>query len=110
MKYKDLKQKSWFRFMSNKYVLVLTVFIIWMLFLDSNSWLIHRELNQEIKEIEANKSYYQQEIEKDKQILLELEDSIEIERFARETYFMKRPNEEIYIIEYEDSLKTDSDE
>ena len=110
MKYKDLKQKAWFKFMSNKYVLVLTVFIIWMLFLDSNSWLIHRELDQEIDEIEANKTYYQEEIKKDKRILKELEDSIEIERFARETYFMKRPNEEIYIIEYEDSLKTNKDE
>ena len=110
MKYKDLKQKAWFKFMSNKYVLVLTVFIIWMLFLDSNSWLIHRELDQEIDEIEANKTYYQEEIKKDKRILEELKDSIEIERFARETYFMKRPNEEIYIIEYEDSLKTDKNE
>ncbi|MBZ9778723.1 septum formation initiator family protein [Psychroflexus sp. CAK8W] len=110
MKYKDLKQKPWFKFMSNKYVLVLTVFVVWMLFLDSNSWLIHRELNQEIDEIKANKFYYQTEIQKDKQILNELKDSIEIERFARETYFMKRPNEDVYIIEYEDSLKTDKDE
>ncbi|MBZ9619821.1 FtsB family cell division protein [Psychroflexus lacisalsi] len=110
MKYKDLKQKPWFKFMSNKYVLVLTVFVVWMLFLDSNSWLIHRELNQEIDEIKANKLYYQTEIQKDKQILNELKDSIEIERFARETYFMKRPDEDVYIIEYEDSLKTDKDE
>lgn len=110
MKFKNLKKKPWFKIMSNKYVLVLTVFIVWMLFLDSNSWLIHRELNQEIEEIEANKLYYQKEITSDKQILKELEDSIEIERFARETYFMKRPNEDIYIIEYEDSLKTDKDE
>ncbi|NEV94219.1 septum formation initiator family protein [Psychroflexus sp. YR1-1] len=110
MKYKDLKKKPWFKFMSNKYVLLLTVFLIWMLFLDSNSWLIHRELNQEIDEVEANKLYYQNEIKKDRQILKELEDSIEIERFARETYFMKRPHEDIYIIEYEDSLNTDKDE
>ncbi|SDG87416.1 FtsB family cell division protein [Psychroflexus sediminis] len=110
MKYKDLKKKPWFKFMSNKYVLVLTVFIIWMLFLDSNSWLVHRELNQEIDKIEANKLYYENEIQKDKRILKELDDSIEIERFARETYFMKRSNEDIYIIEYEDSLNTDKDE
>lgn len=110
MKFEDLKRKPWFKFMSNKYVLVLTVFMVWMLFLDSNSWLIHRELNQEIDDIKANKLYYQKEIQKDKRILNELEDSIEIERFARETYFMKRSNEDIYIIEYEDSLKTDKDE
>ena len=110
MKYKDLKRKPWFKFMSNKYVLVLTVFMVWMLFLDSNSWLIHNELNTEIEEIEDNRDYYIQQIKQDKKILKKLDDSIEIERFARETYFMKRPNEEIYIIEYEDSLKTKSNE
>lgn len=110
MKYKDLKRKPWFKFLSNKYVLVLTVFVVWMLFLDSNSWLIHRELNQEIDEIKANKLYYQTQIQKDKQTLEELNDSVEIEKFARETYFMKRPNEDVYIIEYEDSLKSENDE
>ena len=30
----------------------------------------------------------------------------ELEKFARERYFMKKENEEIYIIEYADSLKT----
>jgi cell division protein FtsB len=110
MNFKELQNKQWFKFMSNKYVLVLTVFVVWMLFLDSNSWLIHRELNQEIEEIEANTLYYKKEIASDKEILDELKDSIEIERFARETYFMKRPNEDIYIIEYEDSLNTDTNE
>lgn len=110
MNFKELQNKQWFKFMSNKYVLVLTVFVVWMLFLDSNSWLIHRELNQEIEEIEANTLYYKKEIASDKEILDELKDSIEIERFAREIYFMKRPNEDIYIIEYEDSLNTDTNE
>ncbi|MFN2261986.1 MAG: septum formation initiator family protein [Psychroflexus sp.] len=110
MNYKQLKSKTWFKIISNKYVLVLLIFCIWMLFLDSNSWLVQRELNQEINEINANREYYIKEIQKDKQILEELDDSLEIERFARETYFMKRPNEEIYIIEYEDSLKSKSDD
>lgn len=110
MNYKQLKSKTWFKILSNKYVLVLLIFCIWMLFLDSNSWLVHRELNQEINEIEANREYYIKEIQHDKQILEELNDSLEIERFARETYFMKRPDEEIYIIEYEDSLKSKTDD
>ena len=29
-----------------------------------------------------------------------------LEKFAREEYYMKRDSEEIFIIEYEDSLKT----
>ena len=33
-----------------------------------------------------------------------------IEKFAREEYYMKRDSEEIFIIEYEDSLKAKKDE
>lgn len=101
MKWKDLRNKTWFRVASNKYVLVLMAFIFWMLFLDSNSWLIHRELNLEIEELEKNKMYYLDQINADKAIMEKLSDSLELEKFARQEYYMKRENEEIYIIEYD---------
>ena len=34
-----------------------------------------------------------------------MKDSSEIEKFAREQYYLKRKNEEIYLIEHEDSVK-----
>lgn len=105
MAWKELKNKTWFKILSNKYLLVSLVFVIWMVFLDTNSWLIHRELNQEKQELLNNKTYFLKEIKKDKHTLQQLNDTIEIERFAREEYYMKRANEEIFIIEYEDSLK-----
>lgn len=104
---KKLRQKRWFKIISNKYVLILLVFSFWMLFLDSNSWLVHEELDQDLNELQNNKEYYQTEIKKDKAIIEGLNDPSELEKFAREEYFMKRENEEIFIIEYEDSLKTD---
>lgn len=106
MKYSELKKNKWFKVLTNKFVFVGLVFLIWMLFLDANSWLNHRELNQEKNELLDNKAFYLKEIQKDKATLQILQDSVEIERFARETYFMKRANEEIFIIEFEDSLKT----
>ena len=54
------------KFMSNKYVLVLLFFVVWMLFLDTYSYLDHRFLDKEINELETNKEYYQNEIKKDK--------------------------------------------
>ena len=104
MKFKELRKKKWFRIISNKYVLILLIFTTWMLFLDSNSWLIHSELDEEIQELETNKEYYKKEIAKDKAIIDKLNDSLEIESFARQQYYMKRPNEDIYIIEY-DTIK-----
>lgn len=102
MKLKEIRKNRWFRIASNKYLLVLLAFIFWMLFLDSNSWLIHRELDLEIDDLEKNKDYYLNEISKDKSIIENLDDSLELEKFARREYFMKRDNEEIFIVEFKE--------
>lgn len=101
MKLKELRSKKWFKVISNRYVLVLLIFAFWMFFLDSNSWLTHHELDQEINELQENKEYYQKEIAKDRSIIDNLNDSFELENYARQNYFMKRPNEDIYIIQYD---------
>ena len=102
---KNLKKKKWFGILTNIYVLVLTAFVVWMLFFDTNSLLIHRELKKEIKNLEKTQDFLENEIEKDKKIIKKLSDSNELEKFAREQYYLKKKNEEIYLIEYEDSLK-----
>ena len=104
--FKKLRQKKWFVIASSVYVLILTGFLIWMLFLDTNSWMTHRELNKEIKKLETQKDQLQQEIDKDKALIEKLKDPEQLEKFARERYNMKKEDEEIFIIEYEDSLKT----
>ena len=101
MRLKEIRQKKWVRVVSNKYLLVLVAFVFWMFFLDSNSWLIHHELNQEIEALDKNKQFYLDEISKDKAIMDKLSDSLELEKFARSEYFMKRDNEEIFIIEHQ---------
>lgn len=101
MKLKELRQKKWFKIVSNKYVLLSLIFAGWMFFLDGNSYFIHRELNQEINELQTNKEYYQKEIARDKQTISTLNDSVQLEGFARQQYYMKRPNEDIYIIHYD---------
>lgn len=103
MSFKELRQKRWFRILSNKYLLIILIFAIWMLFFDSNSWLVHRELNEEINKLESNEKYYQEEIEHDEEIIKQLKDKEGLERYAREKYFMKRDNEDVYIIETQDT-------
>ena len=92
------------------YVLVLTIFVIWMAFFDTNSLLIHLELRNEIKKLEKQKEFLQDEIAKDKEVLEKMSDQDELEKLVREKYYMKKENEEIFLIEYEDSLKTKKDE
>ncbi|MBT2163257.1 FtsB family cell division protein [Zobellia barbeyronii] len=110
MGFKDLKKKKWFNILTNMYVLVLTVFVIWMLFFDTNSLLIHLELKKEIQKLEKQQEFLKDEIANDKKILKKLSDPEELEKFAREQYFLKKKDEEIYLIEYEDSLKIEEKE
>lgn len=85
---------------------MLLFFTVWMLFLDNYSYFDHRILDNEIQELEDNKQYYKDEIRKDQQQIKKLQNPDEIERYAREKYYMKKDSEDIYIIEFEgDTLK-----
>lgn len=106
---KELKQKKWFKLLTNTYVFVLTLYVIWMAFFDTNSLLIHLELRREIKKLEQQKEFLKNEITKDKEALKGLSTPEELEKFAREKYYMKKDDEEIFLIEYEDSLKIKKD-
>lgn len=105
MGFKDIKKKKWFGILTNMYVLVLTAFVIWMVFFDTNSLLIHLELKKEIEKLEKQQEFLKEKIAEDKVIIERLSDPEELEKFARERYYLKKKNEEIYLIEYEDSLK-----
>ncbi|WPR71562.1 septum formation initiator family protein [Flavobacterium sp. NG2] len=95
------KDKSWFKFISNKYIWVLLFFATWMIFLDNYSYFDHRILDNQIEELEENKAYYQEEIKKDEKQIKMLQNPEQIEKYAREKYFMKKDSEDIYIIEFE---------
>ncbi len=86
------------------------LFLVWMFFFDTNSFFIHQELNDDIKKLENNKKVYQEEIKNDKVFIDKMKDSNEIEKFAREKYYLKKENEDIYIIEHEDSIKNKNNE
>lgn len=94
----------------NWFVIILVGFVVWMIFFDANSWFIHHELNNEIEALEDEKDYYKREIEKDNKAIKNLKTEEGLEKFAREEYYMKRDDEEIFIIEYEDSLKVRNNE
>ena len=83
------------------YVIIILFFVIWMTFFDTNSLLMHFELNQKIKKLKNQKIYYQNEIKKDRTSINEIESDSGIEKYAREKLFMKKENEEIFLIEFD---------
>ena len=98
-------KKKYLKPFKNIYILTLIGFAVWMLFFDAHSWLLHHDLNEDIDKLEDEKNYYKSEMRKDKKAIDELSTEEGLEKMARETYYMKKPDEDIYIIEYQDSLK-----
>ena len=101
MSFKELKENKIFKYFTNIFVLIVLVFGVWMTFFDENSYLVHREFNKEIDELEKTIKFYEDRIKEDKNTIKKLQDSLELERFAREKYLMKKKNEDIYLIEFD---------
>jgi cell division protein DivIC len=90
------------RILKNKYLWITLGFGVWMLFLDSNSWLFLRKLNKEIETLKESHRYYEEEMEKDSTLLYEFEHNPEArEKYAREQYKMKKEKEDLFIIKEE---------
>ena len=96
LKLKVLIKKSLF-----KYLVISISFLIWMTFLDTNSLLIHAELNREIKKLKNKRDALNKEILDDKSLIEKLNDIDSLEHYAREEYNLTKENEDIFIIEFQ---------
>ena len=96
LKLKVLIKKSLF-----KYLVISISFLIWMTFLDTNSLLIHAELNREIKKLKNKRDALNKEILDDKSLIEKLNNIDSLEHYAREEYNLKKENEDIFIIEFQ---------
>jgi cell division protein FtsB len=95
---KSAGQKA-LQLLQNKYVIATVVILIWMLFLDRNNLIHQVQKSMQLEELKAEKAYYKkkiQETQKARQDLMKNRQSLE--KFAREEYFMKKPDEDVYII------------
>jgi cell division protein FtsB len=98
--------KKFTSIITNKYLVALSFFVVWMLFFDQRDYFQQRDRREELKKLEAKKHYYVQEIEKTQKELTDLQNNpAALEKFAREHYLMKKDGEDIYIIEDSADLK-----
>ena len=97
---KKIKKFKFYKLFGNIYLIITTVFLIWIFFWDSNSVIVNLKLRKEINELEKRKAELEKNIAIDKKIISSLENLDSLERYAREKLFMKKENEEIYIIEF----------
>ncbi len=93
----------------NKYFVSALVFVVWISFVDRNDLFTQYGRKQELKKLETSKNYYQAEIASTKKELQDLtNNSTVLEKIAREKFFLKRPNEDVFIIEDSSASKKSS--
>lgn len=85
--------KSWY----NKYLLSMILFLAWISFFDKNNLYIQYRLSERIENLNEEKASYQNKLEAAVKERKNLENNKE--RYAREKYFAKKDNEEVFIIE-----------
>lgn len=86
--------------LKNRYAITAILFLIWIFFFDAASvtdWVSQMSENKVIRR-EINE-YGQQVSDVERQLKFMRSNNDSIEQYARENYFMKRANEEIFIIE-----------
>jgi cell division protein FtsB len=75
------------------------VFLVWMVFFDSNDLISQYKYKRKLRQLEENKNFYLEQIELVKQDKEELFTNLKkLEKFAREKYKMKRDDEDLYIV------------
>ena len=83
----------------NAYWLVTIVFFALTFVMGDSSLYKRYTYDEKIRNLENEIKHYQKEIEINSKKLNDLHTDKEgLERFAREEYFMKKPNEDVYII------------
>jgi len=90
-------------FLKNRYIITTFLFLLWMLFFDQNDIISQVKLKNQLHQLNKDKEYYQEQIEVTQSELENLlNDNEKLERFAREKYLMKKPDEDLFVIVYEE--------
>ena len=92
-------KKLKFKVLRNKYFIASVLFLAWVVFFDENSVVSHLENKRRLNELVHQKEYYKERIKEDQQKLEDLNaGESELEKFAREQYYMSKPDEDLFIV------------
>ena len=88
----------------SKFVLLFLAYFIYLLFFSQNTIWSQVKLAMHLHELNKEEEYYSKEIVKAKQERKQLFSGIEqMEKYARENYWMKRDSEDLYVFVAEEN-------
>lgn len=89
-----------------KYIVVLVFGVLFIGFLDENSVWNHFRYKQRVAELKEEIAVYEKDFERDQKRIHELQHSPKaMERIARERYFMKAADEDIFVLSDDENEK-----
>jgi len=92
-----------------KYILVLIIFLVFIIFLDNNNLIKLRKYKKELNTAKEQNEFYKQKIKEDSLEIQKLKrDKEQLELYARKTYFFKKDNETIFLIVKDTTQKEDT--
>lgn len=84
----------------NKYILAITIFLVYNLFLDEVDIFSVINQNRRISQLKENQREINQKLQETKYILSQINDPSFLEKLAREDKFFKKDNEDVFVITY----------
>lgn len=83
----------------NRYITATVLFILWITFFDQTSLIYDIHLTRKENQLKTQKVYYEKQTQVAIEQLKELQTNpANMEKFAREKYFMKKSNEDVYVL------------
>ena len=92
--------------LSNRYWLAIAAFAVWIIFFDESNLFVQRQRTRELNELNKKIELYKGQFAQTSHEIKDLQnDPAILEKYAREKYFMKRDNEEVFVV---DSIPSNS--
>lgn len=95
------KLKKFLGYFRNKYLLTVTLFTVYALFLDDEDMFTLISQNNKLGKIKADQEMVNEKLVRTTRVLKELNHSAALEKYAREEKLFKKDNEDVFIIAYE---------
>ncbi|MBC8320674.1 MAG: septum formation initiator family protein [Bacteroidetes bacterium] len=91
------------KYINNKYFYTGLLFLVWWVFFDQESLIVQYNLSRVKTGLENQKEFYNNEIKKDEAAINTLQnDTVFLEKYAREKYFMKKDDEDVFVVVRDD--------
>ncbi|WP_238786141.1 FtsB family cell division protein [Blattabacterium cuenoti] len=94
-----MEKEKKYKIFKNKYFWIITFFLIWMFFFDSNSLILHYKFKKSIQKMIHHRNFLIKKISLEGNQLKKLtQDSKYLEKIAREKFYMKKEDEDLFVV------------